>query len=290
MSTRQELIRPQLKDLGGGFQVRRLLPSVHRPAVGPFVFFDHFGPLDVAPDARHDVRPHPHIGLATLTYLFEGALQHADSTGAVQRIEPGAINWMVAGRGVVHAERTPPDLLGRARRSHGLQLWIALPQVDEEMEPFFAHTPAALIPALEVGGARVYVLVGTAFGLTSPVATRSPTLCLDVEMVAGDAFPLPPASERAIYVVDGRVELDGVPVPAHTMAILQPLDEPMLAADGPSRVVLLGGDSLGPRFMWWNFVSTRQERLVRAADDWAAQVMGQVPGETEFMPLPDRRP
>ena len=290
MNTHQDLIRPQLKDLGGGFSVRRLLPHARRPAVGPFVFFDHFGPVDAAPDDQHDVRPHPHIGLATLTYLFEGALQHADSTGAVQRIEPGAINWMTAGRGIVHAERTPPDLRGRARRSHGLQFWVALPQADEEMAPSFAHTPAAQIPALEIGGANLRVLVGTAYGVTSPVATRSPTLLLDIDMVAGDAFPLPAATERAVYVVSGDVELDGLAVPANTLLVLAPQDEPMLSANGPSRVVLMGGDPLGPRFLWWNFVSTRRERLVRAADDWAAQAMGQVPGETEFIPLPERRP
>lgn len=290
MNTHQDLIRPQLKDLGGGFSVRRLLPHARRPAVGPFVFFDHFGPVDAAPDDQHDVRPHPHIGLATLTYLFEGALQHADSTGAVQRIEPGAINWMTAGRGIVHAERTPPDLRGRARRSHGLQFWVALPQADEEMAPSFAHTPAAQIPALEIGGANLRVLVGTAYGVTSPVATRSPTLLLDIDLVAGDAFPLPAATERAVYVVSGDIELDGLAVPANTLLVLAPQDEPMLSANGPSRVVMLGGDPLGPRFLWWNFVSTRRERLVRAADDWAAQAMGQVPGETEFIPLPERRP
>ena len=290
MNTHQDLIRPQLKDLGGGFSVRRLLPHARRPAVGPFVFFDHFGPVDAAPDDQHDVRPHPHIGLATLTYLFEGALQHADSTGAVQRIEPGAINWMTAGRGIVHAERTPPDLRGRARRSHGLQFWVALPQADEEMAPSFAHTPAAQIPALEIGGAKLRVLVGNAYGVTSPVTTRSPTLLLDIDMVAGDAFPLPAATERAVYVVSGDVELDGLAVPANTLRVLAPQDEPMLSASGPSRVVMLGGDPLGPRFLWWNFVSTRRERLVRAADDWAAQAMGQVPGETEFIPLPERRP
>lgn len=290
MNTHQDLIRPQLKDLGGGFSVRRLLPHAQRPAVGPFVFFDHFGPVDAAPDDQHDVRPHPHIGLATLTYLFEGALQHADSTGAVQRIEPGAINWMTAGRGIVHAERTPPDLRGRARRSHGLQFWVALPQADEEMAPSFAHTPAAQIPALEIGGANLRVLVGTAYGVTSPVATRSPTLLLDIDLVAGDAFPLPAATERAVYVVSGDIELDGLAVPANTLLVLAPQDEPMLSANGPSRVVMLGGDPLGPRFLWWNFVSTRRERLVRAADDWAAQAMGQVPGETEFIPLPERRP
>jgi redox-sensitive bicupin YhaK (pirin superfamily) len=290
MSTHQDLIRPQLKDLGGGFQVRRVLPSVQHPAVGPFVFFDHFGPVDLAPDGRHDVRPHPHIGLATVTYLFEGAMQHADSTGAVQKIEPGAINWMTAGRGVVHSERMPPHLKSGSCRNHGLQLWVALPLADEETEPRFAHTPQALIPAMEVGGARVRVLVGAAYGLTSPVATHSPTLFLDIDMMAGDAFPLPPATQRAIYVVSGQVELDGLAVPAQTMRVLQPLDEPMLSASGPSRVVLLGGDPLGPRFLWWNFVSSRKDRLVQAANDWAAQALGQVPGETEFIPLPERRP
>ncbi len=283
-------LRPHTKDLGGGFTVRRLLPAASRPSVGPFLFFDHFGPITAGPQDQHDVRAHPHIGLATVTYLFEGAMQHRDSTGAVQRIEPGAINWMTAGRGIVHSERTPDDLRQQTRRSHGVQLWAALPAAHEEAEPRFAHTPAAALPELEVGGARLRVLIGSAFGATSPVAVLSPTLYLDIMLAAGDALPLPPASERAVYVVDGAVELDGRPLQPQTMTLLQPVDEPMLAATASARVVLIGGDPLGPRFIWWNFVSSRKHRIVQAADDWAAGRFPPVPGETEFIPLPDRRP
>ncbi len=285
-----QTIQPQHKDLGGGFTVRRLLPAATRQAVGPWLFFDHFGPVQAGPGDNHDVRPHPHIGLATVTYLFEGAMQHSDSTGAVQRIEPGAINWMTAGRGIVHAERTPADLRGQARRVHGLQLWAALPEADEEMAPAFSHTPAASLPELEVGGARLRVLIGSAFGVSSTVAVRSPMLYLDITLAAGDALPLPLASERAIYVVHGAVLLDGQVVPPCTLVLLAPGDEPMLAADGAARVVLIGGEALGHRHMWWNFVSSRRERLVQAADDWAAQRFAPVPGDTEFIPLPARHP
>ena len=287
-------IDPVLRDLGGGFTVRRLLPSPLRASIGPFVFFDHFGPIAAGPDDHHDVRPHPHIGLSTVTYLFEGAMLHRDSTGVVQRIEPGAVNWMTAGRGIVHSERTPDDLRDVVRISHGLQLWVALPASDEEIEPAFQHTPAASIPALEVGGARVRVLVGEAFGATSPVAARSPTLYLDLALSAGDALPLPLAEERALYVVGGDVTLDGVRLPPQTMHPLKPGDEPMLAsADSgrsEARVVLIGGTALGPRTIWWNFVSSRKERISQAADDWAGGRFDRVPGETEFIPLPERRP
>lgn len=283
-------LQPHDRDLGGGFVVRRLLPAVQQRAVGPFVFFDHFGPITAGPEDQHDVRPHPHIGLATVTYLFEGAMLHRDSSGAVQRIEPGAINWMNAGRGIVHSERTPDDLRGQPRRSHGLQLWCALPAADEEMAPSFAHTPAEALPELEVGGATVRVLVGEAFGARSPVQVRSPTLYLDILLRAGDAFPLPPAAERAVYVVSGAVRLDADSVPPQRMRVFEPGSEPMLAADADARVVLIGGDGLGPRHMWWNFVSTRKERIVQAADDWAAGRFPTVPGETEFIPLPDKRP
>lgn len=284
------LLKPHTKDLGGGFVVRRLLPALACPAIGPFVFFDHFGPIEAAPGANHDVRPHPHIGLATVTYLFEGAMMHRDSTGAVQRIEPGAINWMTAGRGIVHSERTPDDLAGRARRSHGLQLWCALPHDDEEAEPAFAHTPASGLPELEVGGARLRVLAGEAFGARSPVAVRSPTLFLDLALEAGDALPLPLAAERGVYVVEGDVRLEGEPVPVHHLQRLAPGSEPMLSAEGAARVAVIGGEPLGARFMWWNFVSSRKERIVQAADDWAAGRFPEVPGETEFIPLPERRP
>ena len=290
MNTPLQMLAPQTKDLGGGFTVRRLLPAATRQAVGPFVFFDHFGPITAQPGDNHDVRPHPHIGLATVTYLFEGAMQHHDSTGANQRIEPGAINWMTAGRGIVHSERTPADLRGVVRRSHGLQLWAALPADDEEMAPSFAHTPAAAIPELELGGARVRLLVGSAFGANSHVAVRCETLYLDIALSAGDAFPLPLAAERAIYVVEGEVQIDGRTVPAHQMAVLAPGDEPMISAEADTRAVLIGGAPLGPRFLYWNFVSSRRERLVQAADDWAAQRFAAVPGETEFIPLPAQGP
>ena len=283
-------LRPNLKDLGGGFTVRRLLPAASRQAVGPFLFFDHFGPITAGPGVNHDVRAHPHIGLATVTYLFEGAMQHRDSTGAVQRIEPGAINWMTAGRGIVHSERTPDDLRGSTRRSHGLQLWVALPEADEEMAPSFVHTPAAAITVLEVGGAAVRVLVGNAFGAESPVAVRSPTLYLDITLHPGDALPLPLATERAVYVVDGAVQLDGAMLALQTMTVLTEGDEPLLSADGPARVVLIGGDPLGPRHLWWNFTSTRKERIRQAAEDWAAGRFDPVPGETELIPLPADRP
>jgi redox-sensitive bicupin YhaK (pirin superfamily) len=277
------------KDLGGGFVVRRLLPAAAQRSVGPFVFFDHFGPITATAADNHDVRAHPHIGLATVTYLFEGVMQHRDSTGAVQRIEPGAINWMTAGRGIVHSERTPDDLRGTTRRSHGLQLWCALPAVDEEIEASFVHTPAAALPELEVGGARVRVLVGAAFGASSPVKPRSPTLYLDMALAAGDALPLPLAAERAVYAVEGHLLIDGTPLAPQTMAVIPAGSEPMLSAAGDSRAVLIGGDPLGPRHIWWNFVSSRKERIAQAADDWAAGRFAMVPGETEFIPLPAQR-
>ncbi len=283
-------LQPHLKDLGGGFTVRRLLPAASRQAVGPFLFFDHFGPVEAGPADNHDVRPHPHIGLATVTYLFEGAMMHRDSTGVVKRIEPGAINWMTAGRGIVHSERTPDDLRSVVRRSHGLQLWAALPAADEELAPTFSHTPADAIPEIEVGGAHIRVLVGEAFGVVSPVAVRSATLYLDIALTVGDAFPLPLAEERAVYVVEGDAQLDGDDIPPGRMVVLDPGEEPMLSADADARVVLIGGAPLGPRHIWWNFVSSRKERIVQAADDWAAQRMGNVPGETELIPLPDKRP
>ncbi len=283
------------KDLGGGFIVRRLLPALQQRAVGPFVFFDHFGPIAAGPADDHDVRPHPHIGLATVTYLFEGAQMHRDSTGVVQRIEPGAINWMTAGRGIVHSERTPDELRGRERVSHGLQLWAALPAEDEELEPSFSHTPASAIPQLRRPGASVRVLIGSAFGASSPVPTRSPTLYLDLALEAGAVIELPGnlARERSLYGVDAAFAVDGAPLAPHRMAVLDEGQTVRLQADGPARVVLIGGEPLGPRHMWWNFVSSRKERLVQAADDWAAQpntAFPQVPGDSAFIPLPQKRP
>jgi len=284
-----ELIQPREHDLGGGFRVRRLLPTAARQAVGPFLFFDHFGPVTAGPDDNFDVRPHPHIGLATVTYLFEGAMMHRDSTGAVQRIEPGAINWMTAGRGIVHSERTPDDLRGAVRRSHGLQLWVALPEAHEEDEPRFEHTPASAIPELRQGGAVLRVLVGAAFGAASPVRTLSPTLFVDLECAAGAALAIPPTTdERALYSADQPFELDGRPVPAQTLAVLAPGSAPQVRTQAPARIALIGGAPLGQRFMVWNFVSSQRERIVAAQDDWEAQRFAPVPGETEFIPLPRR--
>ena len=280
------------KDLGGGFMVRRLLPSAQRQAVGPFLFFDHFGPVTVTPGQSHDVRPHPHIGLATVTYLFEGTIMHRDSLGSAQRIEPGAINWMTAGRGIVHSERGPEEMKAAAYVNHGIQLWAALPVAFEEVEAEFVHTPAADIPALVVGDAAVRVLIGQAFGKTSPVKTFAPTVYLDVQVTAGGTFELPPlAQELAVYSIDNDVEIDGVPVAAHTLALLAPGKVSRIHAASSVRLMVLGGEALdGHRLIWWNFVSSRKERIVAASQAWEAQTMGWVAGETEFIPLPDRRP
>jgi len=279
------------KDLGGGFLVRRLLPAAPRQSVGPFLFFDHFGPVTVQPGAAHDVRPHPHIGLATVSYLFEGAIMHRDSVGSVQRIEPGAINWMTAGRGIVHSERGPEDLRSKAYVNHGLQLWAALPKAFEDVAPEFSHTPAEAIPVVSVGGAEVRVLIGEAFGQTSPVKTFSKTLYLDVTLAAGATLELPAlAEELAVYAVDGDLTVDGEPVAAHTLATLTPGVSAHISSSVATRWVVIGGDALDAhRFIWWNFVSSRKERIVQASDDWAAQKMGHVAGETEFIPLPERR-
>ena len=282
----------QAKNLGGGFTVRRLLPAVQRQAVGPFLFFDHFGPVTVAPEAGHDVRPHPHIGLATVTYLFSGAIMHRDSLGYVQQIEPGAINWMTAGRGIVHSERRPESLANQAYVNHGIQLWTALPLAHEEAEPSFVHTPSTAIPEVQVGDATVRVLIGQAFGQTSPVVTYSPTLYLDVQLPAGATLEIPAlAQEMAVYTVDAPVQLNAEPLAAQLLAVMEP-GQPLhlVAGESAARLMVLGGDALdAPRHMWWNFVSSRKERIVQAASDWDAQAMGQVPGEVEWIPLPERR-
>lgn len=279
------------KNLGGGFTVRRLLPAARQRSVGPFVFFDHFGPALEQPGVNHDVRPHPHIGLATVTYLYEGAMMHRDSLGSEQLIEPGAINWMSAGHGIVHSERKPENLQATAFTNHGLQLWVALPRELEESPPSFAHTPAPDIPALDLGDARVRVLVGEAFGEVSPVRPASPTLYLDVQLPAGASIELPPlAPEWAVYPVSGTVTLDGQMLAPHTMAVLGAGTAITVTAPQPARFAVVGGQPLdGPRHMWWNFVSSRKERIVQASQDWEAQRMGRIAGDAEFIPLPEHR-
>jgi redox-sensitive bicupin YhaK (pirin superfamily) len=279
------------KDLGGGFTVRRLLPSANMRSVGPFIFFDHFGPVTEVPDVNHDVRPHPHIGLATVTYLFDGAMMHRDSLGNEQLIEPGAINWMSSGRGIVHSERRAPHLQDHAYVSHGLQLWTALPLAHEEDDPSFTHTPASAIPEVRTGDAHLRVLVGEAFGAVSPVETLSRTLYLDVMLGGGGSLELPAlAREVALYPVMGEIAIDGQVLETQTMAVLQPGKPAVVTAALPARFVVVGGEPLdGPRHMWWNFVSSRKNRIIQASADWEAQRMGQVPGETEFIPLPPTR-
>ena len=286
-----ELLTPRSKDLGGGFMVRRLLPAHPRQGVGPFVFFDHFGPVSTRPGDNHDVRPHPHIGLATVTYLFEGAMLHRDNLGSVQRIEPGAINWMTAGRGVVHSERAPPDLRGSTYDMHGLQLWAALPKAFEETEPDFIHTPSAAIPAIDEAGFRVRVLIGSALGLESPVKTFAETLYLDVAVDAGKAWTLPTGRggslERAVYSVGQPLLIDGATVPPFTLAILKPGTDATIVAPAGGRYAIIGGEPLdGPRTIWWNFVSSSKERIERAKADWQERRMADIPGEHEWIPLP----
>jgi redox-sensitive bicupin YhaK (pirin superfamily) len=288
----ERLLQPRAKDLGGGFMVRRLLPASERQSVGPFIFFDHFGPVTARPGDDHDVRPHPHIGLATVTYLYEGAMLHRDSLGFVQRIEPGAINWMTAGRGIVHSERAPPDVRGTTYDIHGLQLWAALPAAHEESEPSFRHTEAAAIPAVTLPGIVLRVLIGEAFGARSPVTTFAPTLYVDVQAQAGAPLILPadahePHFERAVYSVDEPVTIDGTPVPAFTLAVIAAGSACTVTAPAGARYAVIGGAPLdGPRFIWWNFASSRKERIEQAKADWSAQRMGQIPGETEWIPLP----
>ena len=268
--------------------VRRVLPALEQRSIGPFVFFDHFGPIDVKPENNFDVRPHPHIGLATVTYLFEGAMVHRDSMGYVQRIEPGAINWMTAGRGVVHSERRPEDLRERVHSNHGLQLWAALPAKDEEVEPAFIHTPSLNIPTGEEGGLAIRVLIGQAFGVRSPVSTYAETIYLDIRANAGSTLQLTPElGELAIYSVHGDLTVDGAHIGPGAMAVLAPSSSAKAEAPNGARFVVIGGESLdGPRHVWWNFVSTRKERIEQAKSDWLAQRMGAVPGDSEWIPLP----
>lgn len=287
-----QLLSAHGKDLGGGFVVRRLLPAAQRQAVGPFVFFDHFGPVTITPADNHDVRPHPHIGLATLTYLFDGVILHRDNIGYTQRIEPGAINWMTAGSGIVHSERKPEAERNSTYVNHGLQLWLALPESAQEARASFTHTPSHAIPEVRDGDARVRVLVGHALGATSPVVPLSPTLYLDVQLPAGGTWALPLlAQEQALYVVQGDLQIDAQALAPHTMAVLNGAVV-LTAGGGGARLVVIGGQPLGRRFIWWNFVSTSKERIDQAGRDWTAgnaqAGMGQVPGETERIALPQR--
>ncbi|MDH4109980.1 MAG: pirin family protein [Gammaproteobacteria bacterium] len=282
------LLQPKIRDLGE-FSVRRVLPDPRHKLVGPFIFFDHMGPVDFSPGSGVSVRPHPHIGIATITYLFAGEITHRDSLGCQQVITRGAVNWMTAGRGIVHSERTPRDLVASGSHLHGIQAWVALPLGDEECEPAFDHYPAAVIPVVVRDGVEVRVVIGKVFGVESPVRTASPTLYAEVDMATGAQFDIPDDyPDRAIYVVEGRVRVGVDELGAGVMGILPESSPARVDALSGSRVMLLGGEPLeGPRKIWWNFVSSRPERIEQAKRDWAAQRFERVPGESDFIPLPE---
>jgi hypothetical protein len=276
-------------DLGGGFVVRRLLPDVKRRAVGPFIFLDHMGPHDFPAGQGIDVRPHPHIGLSTLTWLWDGALMHRDSVGSVQVIRPGDVNWMTAGRGIVHSERTPDAERARGQRVEGLQTWLAMPDAEAEVDPSFQHVPAADVPVFHQDGVDIAVVAGHAFGQRSPVRACVDTLYASVRFAPGALLTLDDEhEERAIYPLEDGLALDGQPLAARQLHVLPGRGAVRLEAATAVRAMLLGGAPVGPRVLWWNFVATTRERIERAKADWVAQRLGTVPGESEFIPLPER--
>jgi len=290
MSAVERVIEGRPRDLGG-FTVRRLLPASGRRTIGPFIFFDHIGPATFAEDAGVDVRPHPHIGLATVTYLFEGELMHRDSLGSEQLIRPGDVNWMVAGRGIVHSERTPPASRASPQGSplHGIQTWVALPHAAEESEPSFVHHPGGDLPEIRRTGCVLRLIAGEGWGERSPVAVSSPTLYAAADLAVGAVLELPEtAVERGVYVAEGAIEVDGrrheegelIEFTAGTAACRAVKD---------SRVIVAGGAPLdGPRHIWWNFVSSSEARIERAKQDWREERFARVPGDPERIPLPDR--
>jgi redox-sensitive bicupin YhaK (pirin superfamily) len=285
----ERILSSRLHDVGG-FSVRRALPSREKRAVGPFVFWDHMGPVALDPGEGMDVRPHPHIGLATVTYLFDGEIIHKDSLGSDQAIVPGEINWMTAGRGIVHSERSGANTRRLGARVHGIQSWIALPASDEETEPGFHHHAAEALPAVEMPGARVRVLAGAAYGVSSPVRVFSPTLYVEAHLDAGAEIALPPdVEERAAYVVTGSVSCADQHAEEGEMVVFDPGKDARLLARSKAHVMLLGGAALdGPRHVWWNFVSSSRERIEQAKREWKERRFPNVPGdETEFIPLPE---
>jgi redox-sensitive bicupin YhaK (pirin superfamily) len=282
-------IEARPRDLGGGFTVRRLLPSIARRMVGPFIFFDEMGPVAMDPGAGLDVRPHPHINLATVTYLFDGEILHRDSLGTEQPIRPGAVNWMTAGRGIVHSERSPAASRKTGVRLHGLQLWVALPKAKEEVAPSFQHHAADTIPAVERPGARLRVVAGSAYGSASPVGVLSTLFYVEARLERGAKLDLPEEhAERAVYVVAGSIRADGHVRGPSGMLVFRVRTPARIEALEASHVMLLGGAPLdGERHVWWNFVSSSPARIERAKDDWRSRRFASVPGDdAEFIPLP----
>jgi len=283
------VIVPRTRDLGDGFEVRRALPHGKRQMVGPFIFFDHFGPVQFVSGKGMDVRPHPHIGLATVTYLFDGSIMHRDSEGNIQEIQPGAMNLMTAGRGIAHSERTPDVQRRCGQKMLGLQSWIALPAASEEIAPSFQHYAAADLPTVDDGGFTARVIAGSSFGVASPVTMVSPWFYTEVTSGEGISVPLDPDhEERAIYVIDGEIEISGARYQGLRLLVFRPGDRITVNATKPTRMMFLGGDALeGPRHIWWNFVSSRKDRIEQAKADWRMGRFDAVPGDSEFIPLPE---
>ncbi|MFZ3482569.1 pirin family protein [Sphingomonas sp. 3-13AW] len=287
----EQVILPPVRDLGDGFSVRRALPSAHRRMVGPFIFFDQMGPAAFRGGEGLDVRPHPHIGLATVTYLLEGEILHRDSVGSVQPIRPGEVNWMTAGSGIVHSERTGPDVRAADSALFGLQTWLALPAAMEEAAPDFAHYKAQEIPVIEAEGTRLTLIAGTSDGLISPVKSFSDLVYADIELAPGARYQLKAEHvERAIYVVGGAIEVIGQTEGFATgeLVVFKPGAEIVVHAPQGARLMLIGGEPFPEkRHIFWNFVSSREERIEQAKADWRADRFAHVPGEDEFIPLPE---
>ncbi|SEB89633.1 hypothetical protein SAMN05519104_0340 [Rhizobiales bacterium GAS188] len=282
------VIVPRARDIGG-FEVHRALPHGKRQMVGPFIFFDQMGPVQFMAGHGMDVRPHPHIGLATVTYLFDGRIMHRDSEGNALVIEPGQMNLMTAGRGIAHSERTPAGPRATGQGMFGIQSWIALPQAKEEVDPSFQHFDAGRLPVVEDGGVWARVIAGSAFGKASPVGMLSDWFYVEVVLEAGSEAPLDADhEERAIYVVEGEVEIAGDSFEGPRLLVFRPGDRITVKAKRRARLMFLGGTALeGPRYIWWNFVSSRKERIDEAKEDWKTGRFQRVPGETEFIPLPE---
>ena len=281
----KSVLKPRAKDIGE-FEVRRALPFIQQRSIGPWIFFDHFGPVDFAPGEGMNVRPHPHINLATVTYLFEGEIFHRDSLGNALPIRPGGINLMVAGKGITHSERTRDALRKTGYSMHGLQLWHALPEEHEETEPAFYHHPAEDIPSVEVNGVTVRVMMGSAYGVTSPVKTFSPNIYIEADMKAGESLDLPDAEERGIYVVKGALDIHGESAPINAMSVLTDAAKTVTATKD-TRFAMIGGAHLGQRFLDWNFASSRKDRIEQAKADWREGRFPEVPGDNEErIPLP----
>lgn len=281
-------IAPRDRDLGG-FSVRRALPDARRQMVGPFIFYDHLGPAQFAPGQGIDVRPHPHIGLATVTYLLDGRILHRDSLGNVQEIAPGAMNLMTAGRGIVHSERTPPGPRASGQKMLGLQSWVALPRAHEETAPSFQHYSAEELPVVEDHGVYARVIAGAVFGASSPATTLSDWFYVELRLSAGASAPFDADyDERAIYLVDGAIEIGGESFDVPQLLVIRPKERLTIRARQDARVMLLGGATIEePRYLWWNLVSSRKERIEQAKQDWREGRFSAVPGETEFIPLPE---